>query len=177
MFMFKAVFFAFLTWILLSTAAEALSLKLQSEGAETTRVKRVLDGDTLELEDGRMIRLIGVDCPEFSQKTSNRISASKLGIPYPHFVSYAQESKDYLKERTGSGPVKIEMDPAAGNYVDPSGRLWVYLQGKNNTTINEDMIRQGYCFVHEKYRFLYREEFTGAEKEAKTEKLRIWSQN
>lgn len=32
--------------------------------SEQVDVKRVIDGDTVELEDGRSVRLIGVDCPD-----------------------------------------------------------------------------------------------------------------
>jgi endonuclease YncB( thermonuclease family) len=33
-------------------------------GAERARVERAVDGDTLELSDGRLVRLLGIDAPE-----------------------------------------------------------------------------------------------------------------
>lgn len=40
-----------------------------SESAEIVTVKRVVDGDTIELTDGRKVRYIGIDTPELHHPT------------------------------------------------------------------------------------------------------------
>jgi micrococcal nuclease len=175
--MAKYVLFVFLCLIFMDTSAEALSLRPEKKHSEV-QVKRVIDGDTLELSDGRLIRLIGVDCPEFNENSANSENASRRKIPYPHFVTFATEAKQFLEKRIGEQPVQIETDPNFKffKHSDLSDRLWVYLS-KNKILINEELIGNGYCFVHDKYQFRYRKEFLEKEKEAKEKRIGIWSQN
>lgn len=47
---------------------------------DSTRVKHVYDGDTIQLEDGRKVRLIGIDTPEtFSRKHTIPADVKKQG--------------------------------------------------------------------------------------------------
>ncbi len=156
-------------------AKYAMDFLRKTETETEVQVQKVLDGDTVKLEDGRLIRLIGVDCPEFNKEEGNELDASKLKIPYPHFVSYAKKAKDYLETRVDQGPLKMVMDPAFKNFVDPSGRSWAYFN-KGGRSINQDMIRQGYCFLHQGYQFRDRKAFFQAQNQAKAEKRGLWNQ-
>ena len=51
--------------------------------SETVTIKSIIDGDTILLEDGRFVRLVGINTPELNKKS-------------PPAEPYAQEAKDAL---------------------------------------------------------------------------------
>lgn len=165
---------ALIVTLSLCTPVQAMHL---SKKSETVEVKKVRDGDTLELTDGRLARLIGVDCPEIQQDKANKLNAARLKVPYPHYMSYATKARDYLEKKIAGQKVQIKTDSIFkfADHQDPSGRLWVYLFANQNL-VNQDMIQQGYCFVQEKYQFKFREKFVRAEKSAKEHKRNLWSE-
>jgi micrococcal nuclease len=57
---------AFFVWAL-AFYALAASLPVAGADSETARVQRALDGDSLLLSDGRQVRLIGINTPEFGK--------------------------------------------------------------------------------------------------------------
>jgi len=68
---------------------------------DTLTVKRIIDGATLELNDGRTVRLIGVDCPEFKDHERNKRNAERLGIVPEHYASYARKANTFVWEVSG----------------------------------------------------------------------------
>lgn len=113
-------------------------------------VARVLDGDTIELENGERIRLIGIDAPEQGEL-------------------FYEEAKDFLKERVEGKKVILEKD--ASQDKDKYGRFlrYVFIEGK---LINCELLRAGLAknVGNAKY-----ECFEKDEKKAKEEKVGIWS--
>lgn len=89
---------------------------------ETALVARVIDGDTVELSDGRRVRYLGLDTPE-------------LGEPY------SQEALSYNQELVEGKWVELQ---AGDRDKDDYGRLlrYVYVDG---TFVNAQMIAQGYA--------------------------------
>jgi micrococcal nuclease len=85
-------------------------------------VDEVLDGDTILIETGDYVRLIGVDAPEKNQDFYN-------------------ESKTFLTSLILNQKVRLEIDI---RNRDNYGRLlrYIYL---NETNINLEMVRQGYA--------------------------------
>lgn len=59
---------------------------------DTAQVVKVIDGDTIELEDGRTVRLLGIDTPEVGQPgadsasivTSELVLGKKVRLEYGH---------------------------------------------------------------------------------------------
>lgn len=82
-------------------------------------VDRVIDGDTLDTNAGR-VRLFGVDAPERGEKCFSRATA---GL-------------DNLAGRT----VKVEVGPRLG---DPNGRLLYYVYTESGNSVDEILIREG----------------------------------
>ena len=94
-------------------------------GGPEGAVARVLDGDTIVLEDGRHIRLVQLDAPEIDEDEC-----------------YAQAAKLVLVRLLPPGtPVRIETDPALDK-VDRHGRTLAYLR-KESTNINLELVRGG----------------------------------
>jgi len=61
-------------------------------------VKRVVDGDTLELADGRFVRYIGIDCPELKK----RVASGWVDVNEP----FALEAQRFNEKKTLSSTVR-----------------------------------------------------------------------
>lgn len=59
---------------------------------ESAEVIRVIDGDTMKLDDGRRVRLYGIDCPEGRQETGDEATA---------FVRRMAEGEFFIIQRWG----------------------------------------------------------------------------
>lgn len=93
-------------------------------------VKRVIDGDTIELASGEKVRYIGIDTPE---KVSPSVSTQ----------CYAEEASNYVRSLVEGKNVKLTQDTSAR---DRYGRLLAYVYLENGTLLNEDLVRKGYAF-------------------------------
>lgn len=124
------------------------------------KVKRVIDGDTIELEGGLRVRYIGINTPEFNNKRKE-------------LNCYGKEAKDKNKELVEGKNVRLEKDIFE---VDKYGRLlrYVYIINKDSEDlfINKYLVEQGYAYVSTfppdvKYSELLKEMQNKAQKENK----------
>jgi micrococcal nuclease len=105
-------------------------------------VKRVVDGDTIQIESGERVRLIGIDTPEMhesnklyrdAQRTKQDISTiQKLGLRAYAFTKNLVEAKR----------VSLEFDVEKR---DKYGRLLAYVYLKDGTFVNAEIVKQGYA--------------------------------
>ena len=97
--------------------------------ADTGVVTRVIDGDTVVLSSGKVIRLLGVDTPE-------------LHHPNKGVQCYGFEAKRYTERRVLNRGVVLSYE---GRRVDYYGRTlaWVWV---NRRLLNEDIIRYGFSY-------------------------------
>lgn len=118
-------------------------------------VARVIDGDNLELDNGQSIRLYGVGCPEKGEK-------------------FSQEAIDLSTKLALNKQITIDYQP---NY---SKDRWERLLGYvfiDDSFINEELIRQGYCQVtiyEKRAKLKYQDELIQAQEQAKQEKVGVW---
>lgn len=100
---------------------------------EGVRVRTVLDGDTVQLEDGTVVRLIAIDAPESEE-------VWKEG-------AYGHESWRAMRDLVDGKSVTLEYDV---EFSDPRGRelawLWVG-EGDDRVLVNAEMVRQGWAWV------------------------------
>ena len=87
---------------------------------EEVYVKKVLDGDTIELDDGRKIRYIGINSPEYGEKFYN-------------------EAKALNENLVLNKKVNLEFDVQT---IDKYGRLLAYVWS-NNVLINRELVLKG----------------------------------
>ncbi len=119
------------------------------------KVKRVIDGDTLELEKGQIVRLVGVNAPN-------------NGDPFE------EEATDYTKKLIEGKKVKLEYDAYKS---DRFGRILAYII-LDNKNLSIELVRKGLAkvVIYEKRKpLIYQQQLLDAEKEAKNKKLGIWS--
>jgi len=143
--------------------------------AADLKVTRVKDGGSLVLNDGREVRLIGIDCPEFKDFQRNQRNADRLGIPIKHYSKYAQKSKDYLKELVSGRVVRTEIDPinAITGHHDKYRRFLAYVYA-DDLFVNSALVNQGYCVTYERFDFRFKDEFLKHQQDAKENERGMW---
>jgi micrococcal nuclease len=120
------------------------------------QVKSIIDGDTIELEDGTRLRYIGIDAPEV-----------KRGKAEP----YAQESLEANKKLVEGKEVWVEID--AQEY-DKYGRLLAYVF-VSSIFVNAWLVENGYAkVVYYPPNVKYYRYFRFLEKKAREKNLGIW---
>lgn len=113
----------------------------------------VVDGDTIEINSGERVRLIGIDAPE-------------SGSPY------YSESRNKLSELVLNKQVKLEKDISD---KDRYGRLLRYIY-MGSLFVDLEMVRQGYATVYTYPPDIkYSEQFLSVEQQARTQKLGLWA--
>jgi micrococcal nuclease len=141
--------------------------------SSTGIVRRVVDGDTLELEDGRRVRLLGVDTPE----TKHPDKPVERGGP---------EAAAWTKTRIERRPVRLEFDRERR---DRHGRWLAYVfdathastttATANSATgafLNEELVRAGWSRADARFplRSEYLRRLREAEQEAKDAGRGLW---
>lgn len=99
---------------------------------EQGAVKRIYDGDTLIMEDGKRIRIWGIDAPELKQEYGEKSRDSlkwMIGI-YNHEVQLEIFGKDRYNRYLAKVIVGIN-DRDVGLWMVEQGHAWVYKTNKN----------------------------------------------
>lgn len=137
--------------------SEPVVQELEKTIEETYTVSRVVDGDTIDVEQGievllYRIRLLGMDTPEGGQPGFN-------------------EAKEFLKQETYGKSIILEKDPSGD--LDKYGRLlrYIIVDGRN---MNIEMVRLGYARARWHEGLKYEKEILEAEKEARDNKRGTW---
>ncbi len=124
-----------------------------SQSKESAVVARVVDGDTLELENGDRVRILGINSPEKNN-------------------FYYQEAKDRMVELVEGKQITMEK---GDDDKDRYGRLlrFVFV---GDEFVNLQMVKEGYASVYLMPQgSKYYDEFSDAELGAKKNKVGIWS--
>ncbi len=122
------------------------------------RVVRVLDGDTIVLDNDEIVRLIGVDAPEIHHSE----------IPVQRF---GKEATEFLKQFIEGFECTLEYEP--DDIRDQYGRLlaYVFVEGR---LVNAEIIRRGYAYAYTRFPFRRRAEFIALEHEARRHQYGLW---
>jgi endonuclease YncB( thermonuclease family) len=99
-------------------------------GVRSASIKTVIDGDTLELSDGRRVRLIGIDTPEIGRR----------GEPSEPF---AEAARDRLRDLAGHQVQLVEGVEAKDRY----GRTLAHLFDAEGHNIEARLLREGLGFA------------------------------
>ena len=128
--------------------------KLPKEG----HVKRVIDGDTVELQNGLVLRYVGITAPETGE-------------------NFYKESSDENKRLVEDKEIKFEYD----NYKsDKFGRILAYPILSDGTNVSIELVKKGLAelVIYQKRKpFIHQEELLKAQEEAKQKHLGICSNN
>ena len=127
---------------------------------EQTVVRRVSDGDTVVLMDGRRVRYIGMDTPELHHPTKP--------VQY-----YAREAAEFNRRLVEGKPVRLEFDLEK---KDKYGRSLAYVYLADGTFVNAELVRQGYAHTMTiPPNVRHAEEFAQLQKEAREARRGLWN--
>lgn len=132
------------------------NMPLSSKGP--FRVTRVLDGDTIVLDNGETVRLIGVDAPEIHHPE----------IPVQRF---GQEAAEFLRRFAEGFECTLEYEP--NDIRDRYGRLLAYVF-VGDRLANAEIIRRGYAYAYTRFPFRRQAEFIALEREAREYQYGLW---
>lgn len=130
-------------------------------------VQRVVDGDTLVLNTGDKVRLIGVDTPETKH-------------PQKAVEYFGQEASAFTKREIEDQKVYLMFDQSNAyiGHRDKYDRLLAYVyRASDNFFLNAEIIKQGYGFAYTWFPFKYLDEFRKYEREAREKELGLWKAN
>ncbi len=106
----------------------------------------VVDGDTIAVQIERTIekvRLIGIDTPESRRNDRANLQAERSRRDVKTIIQMGKQAKEVFKGLLPKGTeLRIEYDVQKR---DKYGRLLAYVYTKDNTMINEEMLRLGYA--------------------------------
>ncbi len=120
----------------------------------TTKVTRVIDGDTFETESGLKVRLIGINAPEIKD-------------------IFGHESRQYLSDLIENKTVDLQKDNFSRD-KDKYNRLLRYVI-LDSTDINKKMISDGFALAYLKYQFNKINEYEQAQIQAKKMNSGMWA--
>jgi micrococcal nuclease len=129
---------------------------------ELVRVNKVIDGDTIVLESGNRVRLLGVNTPEVNH-------------PIKPAEPFGKEAAEFTRRLAEGKLVRLEFDPHVSKQ-DKHSRIFAYVFLQDGTFLNAEIIRQGYGFVVRgspplRYEF----DFVRLELNARKRRLCLWA--
>ena len=137
-----------------------LFLSISCSNPQILICTRVVDGDTIILNNDVKVRLIGIDTPETKHP--------KKPVEY-----FAKEATAFTNRMVSGKVVKLKYDqPRRDKY----GRLLAYVYLVDGTFLNAEIIKQGYGYADTRFPFKYMEEFRQNEKETREAKRGLWAE-
>ncbi len=132
-------------------------------------MRRVIDGDTIELIDGRMVRYIGIDTPE----TRRRVGDRWVTDPEPFAKAAAEANRRLVAGRV----VRLEYDVQTR---DRYGRLLAYVYVSTDrggeVMVNAQLLREGYAqLLTIPPNVRYVEQFRRLAEEARAQHRGLWA--
>jgi len=123
-------------------------------------VRKVIDGDTIELDTGEIVKYAGIEAPQINLKEGSAF--------------YAKEAKKFNNKLVFMKKVRLEFDK---EQKDKEGRILAYVFVKK-TFVNGELVKLGYARAHivppnEKYK----ETLIDYEKKAVEADKGLWQEN
>ena len=133
-----------------------------AQAQEFVKVTRVVDGDTIILESGERVRLLGVNAPE-------------VNSPKKSIEAFGKEASEFTRRMVEGKLVRVEADQPASK-TDKHSRILAYVFLPDGTHVNAEIIRQGYGFAESSWPPLkYEYEFRRLEQEAREKRRGLWA--
>jgi micrococcal nuclease len=105
-------------------------------------VSRAVDGDTLVLETGERVRLIGIDTPEMHESNKLYRDAERTKQDITTIQKLGRRAYEFTKNLAEGKRVSLEFDVEK---YDKYKRLLAYVYLKNGTFVNAEVVKQGYA--------------------------------
>ena len=120
-------------------------------------VSYVIDGDTIDLENGDRIRYLGVDTPE----TVDPLKAVQC---------YGKEASEFNRKLVEGKKVEVSFEGQ-----DQRGRKLAYVYLEDGTFVNAELLKHGYARAYRAQNTMYSQMFLELEQTAKAAGRGLWS--
>jgi micrococcal nuclease len=105
-------------------------------------VNRVVDGDTLVLEGGQRVRLIGIDTPEMHESNKLYRDSQRTKQAVETIKQLGKRAYQFTRGLVEGKRVKLEFDVEK---KDKYNRLLGYVYLLDGTFVNAEIVKQGYA--------------------------------
>ncbi len=105
-------------------------------------VQRAVDGDTLVLENGDRVRLIGIDTPEVHESDKLYRDARKSRQDVRTIKAMGMRAHEFTRKLVEGKRVRLEFDVEKRDRYE---RLLAYVYLPDGTFVNAEIIKQGYA--------------------------------
>ena len=159
---YLSAFFVFLTPLVSGLPLHADCPRAVLEGGFHAEVSQIIDGDTLEISDGRRVRLIGLNAPELDDSDGNS-------------QPFAAEAGSALTRLIKDSQSRIYLIPGRETR-DRHGRLLAHALDNDGRNLSQSLIREGLAaratvFPNDRFADCYQD----AENQARAERIGLWS--
>lgn len=160
----KALIYSAFFYVLFSTVQAAVCPPQHID--ESVRVNYVYDGDTLQLEDGRRIRLLGIDTPEVFSK--NRPISEEIKLS-------GERAKTALQQQLNRSDQRVSLAYGQQRF-DRYNRTLAHVYLPDGKNLQAWLIAQGYAIAfttppNDRMSYCYRQQ----EELARKSRLGIWA--
>ena len=107
-------------------------------------VKRVVDGDTLKLENGEYVRLLGIDTPEMHESAKLYRDARRSGQSVEAIKQMGRQAYEITKQLAEGKRVRLEFDKEK---YDKYNRILAYVYLPDGSFLNALIVEEGYATV------------------------------
>lgn len=107
------------------------------------QIAYVYDGDTVKLDDGQHVRLIGIDAPEAHDNDKLTRDVNKRHLDRETQLAMGKQAARYARDLLKGRQVRLEFDVEPRDHY---GRTLAYLYLADGTFVNEKIIRDGYAY-------------------------------
>ena len=143
----------------------------------TPTVTRIVDGDTFELSDGTILRLIGIDTPEVHPSPKLSRDAERSDMDRETIRELGRRASAYAAELALGKPIELEY--GSGRRTDRYGRTLAYVwvldeYGRRLYRVNDRLVADGYANIYSGIPFEYSDEYLEYERQAREEGRGLW---
>jgi micrococcal nuclease len=136
-------------------------------------VKRVVDGDTLLLENRKYVRLLGIDTPEMHESAKLHRDALRSKQSVEAIQQSGRQAYELTKQLVEGKRVRLEFD---WQRYDKYNRILAYVFLEDGTLVNARIVEEGYAsLTNFRINVTYADLFLKLYREARENKRGLWA--
>ena len=116
-----------------------------AEESDTYYVTRVIDGDTIQLQNGERVRLIGIDTPETRYSPKLERDARRTEKDRETIIAMGEEATQFTRGLAQGKRVRLEFD---AEKRDIYKRLLAYVYLPDGRMLNAEIIKEGWGQIY-----------------------------
>jgi len=139
-------------------------------------VTRVYDGDTVEVDGYRKVRLLGIDALDAHEPRRTAQQAAQLGLSEGEVRRWAQRATSRARELLAGRSVRLECGPERTDAYGRTLALLYFRQDGEEVLFNALLLAEGLAVAYGSFEHPGREEFLRLEREARARHVGLWQE-